>query len=56
MDTSAQVDKVKGIIKMIDNFEEMGVEEQNATLNLIVKGIVFTKTADTNNEPRVDIY
>ncbi|MGE7928210.1 hypothetical protein [Lysinibacillus xylanilyticus] len=36
---------------MIDNFEEMKLEEQNATLKLIISGIVFTKTADKNNEP-----
>lgn len=55
MDASTQVDKVKGIIDMIENFEEMELEEQNATLKLIVSSIVFTKTADTNNEPVIDI-
>ncbi|GIP62677.1 serine recombinase [Virgibacillus pantothenticus] len=55
LDASAQVDKVTGIIEMIDNFEEMELEEQNATLKLIVSGIVYTKTADTNNEPEIDI-
>lgn len=55
IDASTQVDKVTGIIEMIDNFEEMELEEQNATLKLIVSGIVFTKTADTNNEPIIDI-
>jgi len=55
MDASTQVDKVKGIIEMIDNFEEMELEEQNATLKLIISGIVFTKTTDTNNEPVIDI-
>ncbi len=54
-DATAQVDKVKGIIEMIDNFEEMELEEQNATLKLIISGIVFTRTADTNNEPVIDI-
>jgi site-specific DNA recombinase len=55
LDASTQVDKVKGIIEMIDNFEEMELEEQNATLKLIISGIVFTKTAETNNEPVIDI-
>ncbi|MFJ7510035.1 recombinase family protein [Peribacillus simplex] len=55
IDASAQVGKVKGIIEMIDNFEEMELEEQNATLKLIISGIVFTKTAETNNEPVIDI-
>ncbi|MEC2400925.1 recombinase family protein [Bacillus subtilis] len=55
VDASAQVNKVKGIIEMIDSFEEMELEEQNATLKLIISGIVFTKTAETNNEPVIDI-
>lgn len=55
MDASAQVDKVTGIIEMIDNFEEMELEEQNATLKLIISGIVFTKTAETDNELVIDI-
>jgi len=55
VDASTHVDKVKGIIEMIDNFEEMELEEQNATLKLIISGIVFTKTAETNNEPVIDI-
>jgi site-specific DNA recombinase len=55
LDASTQVDKVNGIIEMIDNFEEMELEEQNATLKLIVSGIVYTKTADTKNEPEIDI-
>lgn len=55
LDDSAQVNKVSGIIEMIDNFEEMELEEQNATLKLIVSGIVYTKTADTNNELEIDI-
>lgn len=55
VDASAQVEKVKGIIEMIDNFEEMELEEQNATLKLIISGIVFTKTTETNNEPVIDI-
>lgn len=55
MDASAQVDKVTGIIEMIDNFEDMDLEEQNATLKLIIKEIIYTKTADTNNEPVLDI-
>ncbi|MGE6610002.1 recombinase family protein [Peribacillus sp. NPDC076916] len=55
IDASTQADKVKGIIEMIDNFEEMELEEQNATLKLIISGIVFTKTAETNNEPVIDI-
>lgn len=56
IDASAQVAKVKGIIEMIDNFEEMELEEQNATLKLIISGIVFTKSVETNNEPKVDIH
>ncbi|MGF6947549.1 DNA topoisomerase VI subunit B [Neobacillus sp. B4I6] len=56
MDASAQVDKVTDIIEMIDTFEEMELEEQNATLKLIIKEIVFTKTAETNNEPTIDIH
>ncbi|WHY84700.1 recombinase family protein [Neobacillus novalis] len=55
MDASAQVDKVNGIIDMIDNFEEMELDEQNATLKLIISGIIFTKTAETNKEPVIDI-
>lgn len=55
VDASAQADKVTRIIEMIENFEEMELEEQNATLKLIISGIVFTKTADTNNEPVIDI-
>ncbi|MCM3767038.1 hypothetical protein [Neobacillus niacini] len=55
LDATAQVDKVKGIIEMIDTFEEMELEEQNATLKLIIKEIVYTKTADTKNEPVLDI-
>ncbi|WP_026581556.1 recombinase family protein [Bacillus sp. J33] len=55
LDASVQVEKVKGIIEMIDTFEELDLEEQNATLKLIIAGIVFTKTAETNNEPVIDI-
>ncbi|WP_191561609.1 recombinase family protein [Metabacillus idriensis] len=55
LDASVQVEKVKGIIEMIDTFEELDLEEQNATLKLIISGIVFTKTAETNNEPVIDI-
>jgi len=55
LDASVQVDRVNGIIDMIDNFEEMELEEQNATLKLIVSGIVYTKTVDTNNEPVINI-
>lgn len=40
---------------MIDSFEEMKLEEQNATLKLIITAIVFTKTAKTNNEPVINI-
>ncbi|MFE4129704.1 recombinase family protein [Peribacillus sp. YIM B13482] len=56
MDASVQLGKVTGILEMIDNFEEMELEEQNATLKLIISGIVFTKTAETNNEPKLDIH
>ncbi|MFE4350195.1 recombinase family protein [Peribacillus butanolivorans] len=56
IDASAQVNKVKGIIEMVDNFEDLELEEQNATLKLIISGIVFTKTAETNNEPKIDIH
>ena len=55
VDASTHVSKVKGIIEMIDNFEEMELEEHNATLKLTTSGIVFTKTAETNNEPVIDI-
>ncbi|MFD4927702.1 recombinase family protein [Peribacillus butanolivorans] len=55
MDASTQADKVKRIIEMIDNFEEIELEAQNATLKFIISAIVFTKTAETNNEPVIDI-
>jgi site-specific DNA recombinase len=56
LDATAQINKVKNILNMIDNFEEMELEEQNATLKLIIKEIVITKTVETNNEPVIDIH
>ena len=56
LDATAQISRVKSILNMIDNFEQMDLEEQNATLKLLISKIVFTKTVETNNEPVIDIH
>lgn len=56
LDTTAQISRVKNILNMIDNFEQMELEEQNATLKLLISKIVFTKTPETNNQPKIEIH
>ncbi|MFC0235138.1 recombinase family protein [Fictibacillus phosphorivorans] len=56
LDVSQQTNKLEKIMGLIDRFEEMPLEEQNATLKLIIDKIVFTKTQETNLEPVIDIH
>jgi DNA invertase Pin-like site-specific DNA recombinase len=56
LDASTQLTKVNEVMDMIDKFEDMELEEQNATLKLLIKHIVFTRTAETDNKPTIDIH
>ncbi|MGC3788715.1 recombinase family protein [Priestia aryabhattai] len=53
---STQINHIENIISMLDNFKHLELEEQNATLKLIITKVVFTKTAETNFEPQIDIH
>lgn len=55
LDVSAHADKLQEVIDLIDRYEEMDIEEQNATLKLLVSEIIYTKTAETNNQPMIQI-
>ncbi|WKA60296.1 recombinase family protein [Planococcus shenhongbingii] len=56
LDASAQAEKVKEVLKKIDNFGEMQLEEQNATLKLLIEKIYYVKSKDTDNKPVLDIH
>ncbi|RXY99145.1 hypothetical protein DMO16_05385 [Fictibacillus sp. S7] len=56
LDISSQSSKLENILELIDCFDEKPLQEPNATLKLIIDKIVFTKTAETNLEPIIDIY
>ncbi|KUP06193.1 hypothetical protein Q75_09695 [Bacillus coahuilensis p1.1.43] len=56
LDVSVQIEKVNEVIDLIDNFEEMDLEEQNATLKLLIKHIVYTRTDETDNQPLLEIH
>jgi site-specific DNA recombinase len=55
LDASAQLAKVNEVMDMIENFEDMELEEQNATLKLLINHIVFTRTTETDYQPTIDI-
>ncbi|PEF35328.1 hypothetical protein CON84_23450 [Bacillus sp. AFS094228] len=56
MDTTSQISKLEKVKDMIDKFDDMEVEAQNALLKTVINKIVFTKTPDTNNQPEIDIH
>jgi DNA invertase Pin-like site-specific DNA recombinase len=56
IDTSTQISKLERVKEMIDEFDDMELEEQNALLKTVINKIVFTKTPDTNNQPEIDIH
>lgn len=56
IDTSTQVSNLERVLEMLRRFDEMDLEEQNATLKIVISKIFFTKTPDTNNEALIDIH
>ena len=56
LDASTQAEKVKEVLNKIDNFKDMQLEEQNATLKLLIEKIYYIKTKDTDNKPILDIH
>jgi site-specific DNA recombinase len=55
VDALTQINKVKGMFDLIENFEELELEEQIAKLKLIIKEIVYTRTVETKHQPVLDI-
>jgi site-specific DNA recombinase len=55
-DATSQISTLQNVLNLLVKFDEMPLEEQNATLKLIIEKIVYTKTAETNLEPVLDIH
>ncbi|TFH63490.1 recombinase family protein [Peribacillus frigoritolerans] len=55
LDTDAQKEKYMDAVEIIEKYELMSMEEQNASLRLLIKEIVYTRTNETNNVPHVTI-
>ena len=58
LDASVYAGKVEKAISLIDKFEEMPLDEQHATLRLIIEKIVFTKPLGPykNKETKIEVH
>ncbi|MGE7604921.1 hypothetical protein ACQKL5_21060 [Peribacillus sp. NPDC097675] len=58
LDVSSQLTKADKVIKLIENFHEMAIEDQHATLRLLIEKVVLTKPKGQlkSSETKVEIH
>ncbi|MEC2054261.1 recombinase family protein [Peribacillus psychrosaccharolyticus] len=58
LDVSSQLTKVDKVIHLIDNFHEMAIEDQQATLRLLIEKVVLTKPKGQlkSSDTKVEIH
>lgn len=56
LNATTQAEIIEEVLTIIESFEEMALEEQNATLKLLIDKIEYVRTAETNNKPMINIH